>query len=217
MNTCAIDGCNGKYKGLGYCTKHYQRFKKYKDPLIVFPKRVCSVEGCLKEFLAKGYCAFHYSRWKRNGDPLFIKNYPDQCTIDGCNRSYAQKGLCTLHYDRKRIHGDPLKTKYQRGYSSHLEYFERNYIVIENTECWEWTGPLRSGYGWMCVNGKAISAHRFSYSHFIEEIPEGMLCCHICDNRRCCSPKHLFIGTHTDNMKDMIQKGRHRWRKKHEE
>ncbi|GIN88690.1 hypothetical protein J6TS2_50760 [Heyndrickxia sporothermodurans] len=30
---CKIDGCKGKYKGLGYCTKHYQRFKKHGDPL----------------------------------------------------------------------------------------------------------------------------------------------------------------------------------------
>lgn len=27
---CSI--CDGKHKGLGYCDKHYQRFKKYGDP-----------------------------------------------------------------------------------------------------------------------------------------------------------------------------------------
>ena len=27
---CTI--CNGKHKGLGFCDKHYQRFKKYGDP-----------------------------------------------------------------------------------------------------------------------------------------------------------------------------------------
>lgn len=33
MRTCIIPGCNGKYKGLGYCIKHYQKFRKYGDPL----------------------------------------------------------------------------------------------------------------------------------------------------------------------------------------
>lgn len=33
MNRCKVDGCTGEYEGLGYCTKHYQRFKKYGDPL----------------------------------------------------------------------------------------------------------------------------------------------------------------------------------------
>lgn len=31
---CAVDGCNKKVKGHGYCEKHYQRFKKYGDPLL---------------------------------------------------------------------------------------------------------------------------------------------------------------------------------------
>jgi len=31
---------------------------------------------------------------------------------------------------------------------------------------------------------------------------------HTCDNRRCCNPAHLRIGTQQDNIDDMIQKGR---------
>lgn len=32
MRVCDINGCEKKHKGYGYCSKHYQRFKKYGDP-----------------------------------------------------------------------------------------------------------------------------------------------------------------------------------------
>lgn len=30
---CSVDGCNGAHKGNGYCGLHYQRYKRYGDPL----------------------------------------------------------------------------------------------------------------------------------------------------------------------------------------
>jgi hypothetical protein len=40
-------------------------------------------------------------------------------------------------------------------------------------------------------------------------IPDGMLCCHHCDNPRCVNVLMcLFIGTNQDNMKDKVNKNR---------
>ena len=76
-------------------------------------------------------------------------------------------------------------------------------------DCWEWTGGKdRQGYGRMRVNGKHVSAHRFSYELNVGRIPSGLMVCHRCDNPGCVKPSHLFIGTAKDNNHDAVKKGR---------
>jgi hypothetical protein len=68
---------------------------------------------------------------------------------------------------------------------------------------------MGAGYGQMPPTPVGRLAHRWAYTHFIGNIPEGMVVMHICDNRICCNPHHLKLGTQQDNLKDMNIKKRH--------
>ena len=73
--------------------------------------------------------------------------------------------------------------------------------------CWKFTGychPTR-GYGSM---GLGKEAHVLAYEYWFGPVPTGLVVRHACDNPPCCNPNHLAVGTHTDNMKDALERGR---------
>ena len=75
-------------------------------------------------------------------------------------------------------------------------------------ECWEWQAYRRLGYGRIKVNGQMKTAHRLSWELRFGPILDGLCVLHRCDNRACCNPAHLFLGTRGDNNRDRKAKGR---------
>lgn len=76
-------------------------------------------------------------------------------------------------------------------------------------DCWEWiAGKFNTGYGAFWFGDTNVIAHRFAYSLVYGSVPDGLCVCHHCDNKSCVKPSHLFLGTHADNLRDSINKGR---------
>lgn len=93
--------------------------------------------------------------------------------------------------------------------------------------CWPWTrGCSGEGYGtFYMYTGEStrtvgVGAHRIAKALSLQEqgldgviieLLTDVLTCHDCpngDNRKCCNPAHLFLGTKGDNNRDAYAKGR---------
>ena len=95
---------------------------------------------------------------------------------------------------------------------------ERFWKYVRKTRgCWLWTGALvqPSGYAQFKMyygyrNYRNMYAHIFSYDLHKGPVPSGKQVCHSCDVRHCVNPRHLWVGTQSDNMQDMLKKGRNK-------
>jgi predicted XRE-type DNA-binding protein len=84
----------------------------------------------------------------------------------------------------------------------------------ENTDrsngCWNWLGTINksTGYGDITINHESVATHRVAYEVYNGvKIPDGKMVLHSCNTRACINPAHLRIGTHDDNMQDMVDCG----------
>lgn len=80
-------------------------------------------------------------------------------------------------------------------------------------ECWPWVARARHRFGYGVISsgqgtGKALYAHVVSWGLANGLIPNGASILHRCDNPGCCNPRHLYVGTHQQNMADMKARGR---------
>ncbi len=94
--------------------------------------------------------------------------------------------------------------------------------IRADNECWPWLGytnNTRAGqrYGRLDIMGfKGVYAHRAVYmatnpGEITLDKRDGKCVLHKCDNGNCCNPTHLYVGTHLQNMRDKVERGRSKW------
>lgn len=138
MRVCKVKGCRKMLRENGYCTLHYQRWRRHGDPLIVREVRtICSIEGCGLTHQAKGYCADHYYAYRRYGDPLAARRSKEKtCRRQGCQKPRGKtcEGYCLDHYRTWRIRQKKCRfpkcarpSRYKNGFCRKHYYRSRRY------------------------------------------------------------------------------------------
>lgn len=220
MKICIVDGCENKqHVKIGYCGKHYAKYKQYGNPLAgrtnayspgQAPK-VCTVDGCQSAYAHGGLCQAHYKRKKKLGsvDALYESEKPKFCSVDKCGKKHYCKSYCAKHYQAWAAHGDPL----YREKNSPMGWIQRhkNY---DGDDCLIWPhARLTNGYGMIQVKGgskRIASRVMCEAAHGMPARPE-MQAAHICGNGKkgCVNPKHLRWATVIDNCHDKYDHGTH--------
>jgi hypothetical protein len=120
-----------------------------------------------------------------------------------CHTLYTTKNFRKQRYCSKRCSGIAKRQPVLYRLRAKLTNLHDPY------DCWEWTGAkIHNGYGTMKATDRPRTAreqltHRMMWIATFGPIPDDLLVLHHCDNKLCCNPKHLFLGTKTDNAQDL--------------
>jgi hypothetical protein len=117
------------------------------------------------------------------------------------------RSVCYMNWMKPYVKG-PYRTR------PPLERFWEKIKRGSPDSCWEWQWNTGNhGYGQFHYKRTPHLSHRMAYEFTYGEIPSGAYVLHTCDNRRCCNPNHLYLGSQLDNGEDASLRQRYPYRK----
>jgi hypothetical protein len=165
----------------------------------------CIIDGCTgvrgQKGTARKMCRPHYLEYQRS-QPHKQCLVPD-CTLSA-NWPGSGRGLCSKHRYREDKHGTTDASGLTRAPDglSIKERFESKVKIDPVTGCHVWQDKAsEKGYGWLCINKKALAAHRVAWTLYVGEVPRGLVLDHLCENTMCVNVKHLEPVTRAENVR----------------
>lgn len=149
---CPIDGCGKPKYGAGFCQAHYERNRKYGNPLGSAPKKtgmLCSTLDCGKPVVANGVCAACYARIKKRGSVAYSKKHLARFSDVTDDQGYVQV-LAPSHPNARKSKRVPqhrlvmsefLGRPLSKSENVHHKNGDRSDNRIENLELWVTTQP----------------------------------------------------------------------------
>jgi excisionase family DNA binding protein len=128
---------------------------------------------------------------------------PEGCVvIPSCANNICCNPSHLILNTTKQLRGSLVKPVHERFWSK--------VRIGTESECWNWqAGTNDGGYGIFAeITGSAEPAHRWAYRFANGEFRTDVDVLHTCDNRLCCNPNHLYLGTDLENVKDRVGKNR---------
>lgn len=132
---CSIDGCGGAVLARGWCSRHYDRWRRTGNPISTVV-RECVEDGCGRPTVGQGWCETHYSRFvrvpRRQARMLEAKTNRkcEHCGQPIPIQRNAKASYCSSKCKRKGYDADgrgriaALRSHYKKTYGLTLERVE---------------------------------------------------------------------------------------------
>ena len=221
----AIEGSRSE-AGLAYLQKNLlSRLKKLSDDKIVFlltnrrPQGYVTNNARDAKIQKLADSGWTYARIAEQFDVTrqrvgqLVKSFvPIEKACGNCGKMFMPKTRASTYCSDSCGQGAvPLHLREQVWREKRLVEITSKIAPPDKNGCWLWQGYINrvTGYGKVGWKGKLDTTHRWMWKQVIGRIPDGVCVLHRCDVPRCVNPKHLFLGSLTDNVKDRDAKGRH--------
>jgi hypothetical protein len=89
-----------------------------------------------------------------------------------------------------------------------INVLQKEFEYIEQGRCWISTKvPSQNGYPYTRIQNRQTTIARVIFAHLNHPIEKGQVLRHTCDQKKCINPKHMLLGSVSDNVRDAVKRG----------